>query len=151
MPRPRRIRRIFHHPEINFFKPVGIPLRNLEEVIIPYEEIEALRLKNLEQMDQKKAAKKMKISQPTFNRLLISARKKITDALVNGKAIKIQGGDFKMTPQAKGRGKMGGQYAAGPGGDCICPKCGHKEPKTRGIPCTSKKCLKCKSNMKRDL
>ena len=93
--RPRRLRRVRFQPEATFFKPAGVPLRDLEEIIISIDELEAIRLKNLEELNQNKAAEKMKISQPTFNRLLISARKKITDALENGKAIKLEGGDYE--------------------------------------------------------
>ena len=60
------------------------------------EEFEAVRLKDLEGFDQEKAAKIMGISQPTFHRLIITARKKLADAIVNGKAIKIEGGNFKL-------------------------------------------------------
>ena len=67
----------------------------LEEVILHVDEFEAVRLKDLGGFEQSECAKKMKISQPTFNRLIVSARKKIADAIVNGKAIKIEGGNFK--------------------------------------------------------
>lgn len=90
MPRPRKRRRVRGKPNSSYFKPNGIPLKDLEEVILFSDELEAIRLKNLEELDQKEAAKKMEISQPTFHRLLNSANKKITQALVNGKAIKIE-------------------------------------------------------------
>ena len=67
----------------------------LEEVILQVDEFEAVRLKDLEGLEQEECAKKMNISQPTFHRLVLSARKKISDAIVNGKAIKIEGGNFK--------------------------------------------------------
>ena len=153
MPRPRILRRVFFNPSVTYFKPAGVPLSELEESSIGFDEFEAIRLKDLEELDQKECAKKMKISQPTFNRLLTAARKKITNALVKGKAMKIEGGDFKMvTPRretGQGRGRMGGPQAAGPGGVCICPKCGHEEPQIRGQPCMNKKCPKCNSLMTR--
>lgn len=126
---------------------------NLEESILTFGEVEAIRLKDFLEFEQKECAKKMNISQPTFHRLISSARKKIADAIVNGKAIKIQGGNFKMVqPRGKdsltGRGRMGG-FAAGPGGICKCPKCGYEESQVRGQPCTSKKCPKCKILMER--
>jgi len=71
-------------------------IRGLEESVLTVEEFEAVRLKDLEEMDQEKAAKKMGVSQPTFHRMLVSGRKKIADALVNGKAIRIEGGIFKL-------------------------------------------------------
>jgi len=87
VPRPRRKRRVRFNPDVTYFKPAGVPLRNLEEVHLSLEELEALRLKNL--YDQKEAAEKMDISQPTYHRLLLEARRKVTEALVEGKAIKI--------------------------------------------------------------
>ena len=97
MPRPRRFRRVRFRPGVTYFKPAGIKMAELEEVALTIEEFEAVRLKDLEEMDQTDAAKKMDISQPTFQRLLKSARKKISDAIINGKAIKIEGGNYKFT------------------------------------------------------
>lgn len=96
MPRPRRCRRVRFEPSTTYFKPAGIPIRSLEEVVLTVDEIEAIRLKDGEGMSQEQAAEKMNISQPTFFRLLDSARKKIADAITNGKAIKIEGGDYKL-------------------------------------------------------
>ena len=84
-------------PGITYFKPAGIPLRDLEEVRLSVEEVEALRLKELEGLDQAQGAEKMNISRPTFQRILSSARKKIADALLNGRAIRIEGGTFEVT------------------------------------------------------
>ncbi len=89
MPRPRRFRRIGFHPEVTYFKPAGIRMRELEENVLAFDELEAVRLKDVEGIEQEKAAKKMNISQPTFHRLILSARRKIGDAIVNGKAIRI--------------------------------------------------------------
>ncbi len=89
MPRPRAARRICFSPTATFFKPKGRPLRQLKIVEITMEELEALRLKNQENLTQEEAAQKMKTSQSTFQRILTSAYQKITDALINGKAIKI--------------------------------------------------------------
>ena len=96
MPRPRRFRRVWFRPEVTYFKPVGVPLGALEEAVLTVDEFEAVRLVDLEEMNQEQAAKKMGISQPTLNRLLGSARKKIADALANGKAIRVEGGTYKM-------------------------------------------------------
>ncbi|MEX0918524.1 MAG: DUF134 domain-containing protein [Candidatus Paceibacterota bacterium] len=89
MPRPRLYRQINFRPSARYFKPRGIPLRLLSEVDLSLEEMEALRLKNIEGLDQGAAAEKMKTSQSTFQRILTMAYQKITDALVNGKAIRI--------------------------------------------------------------
>jgi len=96
MPRPRLCRRVKFLPETTYFKPAGVPLRELEEVVLTVDEFEAIRLKDIEGLEQEECAKKMKISQPTFFRLLNSARKKIADAIVNGKAIKIEGGIYNL-------------------------------------------------------
>ena len=93
MVRPRLCRRILAEPDVSYFKPRGIPLRELEEVILLVDEFEAIRLKDLEGLEQEECAKKMNISQPTFHRLVLSARKKIADAIIHGKAIKIEGGN----------------------------------------------------------
>ncbi len=94
MPRPRCRRRIGLNPEITYFKPSGVPMRQLEEVNLTVDEFEAIRLKDLLGMSQKAAAEKMGISQPTFHRLVTDARKNLADGIVNGKAIRIYGGDF---------------------------------------------------------
>jgi predicted DNA-binding protein (UPF0251 family) len=155
--RPRRIRRIFFEPGIDFFKPAGVMMRNLKENILTKDELEAVRFIDYEKIEQSKVAKKMKISQPTLSRLLSSARKKIADSLVNGKAIRIKGGNYKMVrprggrfraPASGGRGRMKG-FAAGPGGVCKCPKCGYEQPQIRGQPCMNKKCPKCGTRMTR--
>ena len=109
MPRPRLYRRVWFQPNITYFKPAGIGMFELEESILAVDEFEAVRLKDFLGLEQEKAAKKMNISQPTFHRLLLTARKKIADAIVNGKAIKIEGGNFKMAQPGMGRGMGLGQ------------------------------------------
>ena len=161
MPRPRLCRRVWFQPGITYFKPAGIRITSLNEVVLTLDEFEAVRLKDFEAMDQEKAAKKMKISQPTFHRLVLSARKKIADALVNGKAIRIEGGNYKMAQQpiqpgmgrGMGRGRgMGagrGMGFGGPAMTCVCTKCGYQMQKQRGIPCLNLKCPKCGAPMVR--
>jgi uncharacterized protein len=96
MPRPRVCRRVGFKPHTTYFKPAGVRMIRLKEVVLTVDEFEAIRLKDLKSLDQEKAAKSMNISQPTFHRLVLSSRKKIADAIVNGKAIKIEGGHFKF-------------------------------------------------------
>lgn len=96
MPRPTKWRRVSFLPEITLFKPAGVPTRLLEEVCLSVEEAEALRLKDLEGLQQEECAARMRISRPTFHRELASARRKVTDALINGKAIRIEGGNYQM-------------------------------------------------------
>ncbi|MGM5482978.1 MAG: DUF134 domain-containing protein [Nanobdellota archaeon] len=103
MVRPRKIRYIRFEPNITYFKPRGIPLKELREVQIGYDELEALRLSNTEKLSQDEAAKKMKIHQSTFQRTLSKAREKITNALINGKAIKIKEGATKISKHKEPR------------------------------------------------
>lgn len=96
MVRPKKCRLVYARPFVTYFKPRGIPLKELESVDLNVEEFEAIRLKDSEGFDQKKVAKEMGISQPSLHRVLCSARKKIAEALVNGKAIKIIGGHYNI-------------------------------------------------------
>ena len=89
-------RKVSSIPLITYFKPAGIRMAELEEVRLLVEEAEAIRLKDLEGLEQEECAQKMNISRSTFSRLLDSARQKIADALLNGKAIRIEGGNFEM-------------------------------------------------------
>ena len=92
MPRPCRCRRIRCRPDTNYFKPRGIPLDALEEVNLTLDELEAIRLADLGELYQEDAAKKMNVSRQTFGNIINSAHKKIADALLNAKALKIEGG-----------------------------------------------------------
>ncbi len=90
MPRPKACKRIRFDPRVYYFKPQGIPLRELKEVFLHAEEVEALRLKNVEGLNQVECAEKMGVSQSTFQRILSSAHKKTSKALIEGKAIRIK-------------------------------------------------------------
>jgi len=96
VPRPPKCRRVAFLPNVTYFKPAGVPLRALEDVQLSVEEAEAIRLKDLEGLEQEDGAERMNVSRPTFQRVLASARQKMADALLNGKAIKIEGGSFEM-------------------------------------------------------
>ena len=89
MPRPRSRRHINFNPNVTYFKPRGIPLRNLSVVSLTIEEVEALRLKNIEGFSQIECAEKMNTSQSTFQRILSSVYNKLSDAIINGKALEI--------------------------------------------------------------
>lgn len=89
MPRHRIRRCLRFRPQTLYFKPQGVPLRHLEEVVLARDELEALKLKDYDNLIQEEAAQKMGISQPTFQRILTSARQKVTSAIVEGKAVKI--------------------------------------------------------------
>ena len=148
MPRPRRKRRVRFQPGVTYFKPAGIGVSELEESVMTFDEFEAVRLKDLEGLDQIEAAKKMGISQPTFHRLILDARKKLADAIVNSKAIRIEGGVVEMVRKGVGRRGKGLGFGR-PAMTCVCTKCGHKEPKTKGMRCIDRKCPKCGSQMMR--
>lgn len=90
MARPKKNRKIYINPQITYFKPRAVPLSQLKQVELELDELEALRLKELEDLGQKECAKKMGISQTTFQRILHRAHRKITDALIKGKAIAIR-------------------------------------------------------------
>ncbi len=109
MPRPKKWRWVGFSPQVTYFKPQGIPLRLLSQVVLTVDELEALRLADLEEMSQEEAAQRMKISRPTFGRIVAQARKKMADALVNGKAIQIRSGEVIMPPFGPpfGRGPHG--------------------------------------------
>jgi predicted DNA-binding protein (UPF0251 family) len=94
MARPTKWRQIEHMPTVENFVPAKQDGEKLEENIIKLEELEAIRLKDLEGLEQEECAKKMQVSRPTFQRILLSAREKIADSLINEKAIRIEGGNF---------------------------------------------------------
>ena len=96
MPRPRHCRRVAQLPQANFYKPRGIPLSVLEHVTLTVDELEAIRLADLQGLYQEQAAEKMNVSRQTLGRILESAHKKIADALVNGKALLIEGGPIEL-------------------------------------------------------
>ena len=83
MARLRRRRHVYNQVNFDYFKPIGVPLRELKEINLNVEELEAIRFKDYEEIEQTEAADKMHISQPTFHRMLKEARKKIADALIN--------------------------------------------------------------------
>jgi uncharacterized protein len=159
MARPRKIKHVNFEPNVTYFKPRAVPLSQLEEVEMTFDELETLRLSNLEKLSQAGAAKKMHIHQSTFQRTLTRAREKITDALVNGKAIKIHGGEYKMPgrngtgPLSQGRGSGFGRrnqnQNVGLNEKCVCLKCGYEQPHVRGQPCNQIKCSKCETLMTR--
>ena len=122
MPRPRNCRRIGCMPQANYYKPRGIPLSALQRINLTYDELEAIRLADLEGLYQEKAAEKMNISRQTFGRIIESAHKKIADALVNGKALSIDGGTIELDNSAEPEGPP--HFRRGRGGRGRCGR-GH--------------------------
>ena len=96
MPRPKKCRRVCHNPSEVFYKPASAPLKELEWVPLSLDELEAVRLRALGGLYQEDAARSMNISRQTFGNILNSAHRKIADCLVNGKAIKIEGGPVAL-------------------------------------------------------
>ncbi len=106
MPRPKCRRHICGMPDKNYFKPRGIPVVDLEEIVLNLDEFEAIRLADHEQLYQEDAAAQMNVSRQTFGRIIESAHKKIADVLINGKALKIEGGTVSLDEtQSCGHGK----------------------------------------------
>ncbi len=96
MPRPPKCRTVNSHPVATIFKPAGIPKVNLEEIVLTLDEFEALRLTDFLGLYQDDAAASMQVSRQTLGNILVEARRKVADCLVNGKALRIEGGNVNM-------------------------------------------------------
>ncbi len=111
MPRPRKCKFIQGQPPVSTFKPAGVPSFHLEVVVLSHEEFEAIRLGDLLGLSQEDGAKEMGISRATFGRLINSAHKVVAQALVEGKALTIEGGSFitydEASPDAPLHGRCG--------------------------------------------
>ena len=129
MSRPFKCRALAASRESNYFKPRGIPLAELQEVILTVDEFEAVRLADLEGLYQEEAAKKMKISRQTFGNIISSAHRKIADAIINGKAVKIEGGVYTRAEKRM----------------FICEECSHDWELGYGTG-RPRECPKCKSS-----
>lgn len=115
MVRPKKDRIVRHNPDVIYFKPRGIPLMRLEEVTLTVDECEAIRLADLEGLSQEDAGKKMGISRATFGRIIQQARKNVADGIINGKAIRIEGGNYRIDIQD------GEFFCKSCGKDCVEP------------------------------
>ncbi len=121
MPRPFKPRRVSAMPRYTYFKPTGVPMPLLEEVVLTIDEVEAIRLKDIEKLEQHECAKRMNVAQSTLQRILVSAREKLTLAIIEGKALRIHGGPYSISS------------------DQVCPRCrrhrrGNKEQKREDCP-----------------
>lgn len=96
MPRSQKCRKISFRPVFLIFKPAGAPARELEEIVLALDEMEAVRLADLEGLYQEEAARRMNVSRQTFANILASGRRKIAQAIVWGKALRIEGGNIEM-------------------------------------------------------
>lgn len=110
MPRPRKLRFVQGRPIVDAFFPNGVPPWGRQEVVLPIEGLEAIRLNDFQGLDQETAARMMNVSRQTFGRILGEARAIIADALVMGKILRIEGGNFDMPPRGRGRHRRGRIY-----------------------------------------
>ncbi len=137
MVRPKKNRVVAFNPEISYFKPRGIPLMNLEEVRLTVDERESIRLSDLLGLSYEEAGKSMGVSRATFGRIIQRARKVVADALINGKAINVEGGNYTLAEEARvfQCTKCEGQWEEphGTGKPEKCPSCSseyfHRIPK----------------------
>lgn len=129
MSRPRKCRWVVREPGVTFFKPQGISLKTLEHAQITVDELEALRLSDYEGLSHEVVAQQMKVSRPTVTRMLAKAHRAVADALVNGKAIRIEGGDYCLE-----------------GLDACCPRCGQRLQPPSLVKAASL-CAKCKNKL----
>ncbi len=133
MSRPRKCRWVVREPGVTFFKPQGIPLKTLEHVQITVDELEALRLSDYEGLSHELVAQQMKVSRPTVTRMLAKAHRIVADALVQGKGIRIEGGDYCLGAN-----------------DFCCPQCGQpwtpRQKAAQEVEATSI-CAKCESKL----
>jgi predicted DNA-binding protein (UPF0251 family) len=116
MGRPKKCRWVETEPGVTFFKPRGIPLRSLQQIVITVDELEAMRLADFLEMTQEEVAQRMQVSRPTVTRMLSRAHRAVAEALVHGKAICIQGGDYRVGQQCQSCG----QWVLGEDGTAGC-------------------------------
>jgi predicted DNA-binding protein (UPF0251 family) len=130
MVRPQKDRRVAFNPVISYFKPRGIPMMQLEEVRLTVDEREAIRLSDLLGMSHEEAGRCMGVSRATFGRIIQKGRRAIADALINGKAINVEGGNYRIVNQAR---------------IFKCKSCNHtwQEEKGAGRP---RRCPQCEQN-----
>jgi predicted DNA-binding protein (UPF0251 family) len=123
MGRPKKCRWVETEPGVTFFKPRGIPLRSLQQIVITVDELEAMRLADFLEMTQEEVAQRMQVSRPTVTRMLSRAHRVVAEALVHGKAICIQGGDYRVGQHCQdcGQWSIQGSGESDLGG-CTCQR-----------------------------
>ncbi|MFW2490421.1 DUF134 domain-containing protein [Clostridium chromiireducens] len=125
MARPTKFRRVEFFPEDDYFVPWGKPKCQIEEMTLKVEELEAMRLKDIEDLNQEECAEKMQVSRQTFQNIIDSARKKVATALTEGKAIRISGGHYTTTHCKFKCAECGTIYEINYDVDrAVCPSCG---------------------------
>ena len=129
MVRPQKSRLVTIDPQINYFKPRGVPMVNLEQVQLTVDELEALRLADFLGLSHEVAGKQMGVSRATFGRIVEQGRRAVADALIHGKAINVEGGNYKRVNPGANRAFS-----------CRECDCRWDEPPRTGRP---KKCPSC--------
>lgn len=131
MGRPHKKRIVSHNPDVSYFKPRGIPMFELSESVLTVDECEALRLADYEGLSHEAAGSEMGVSRATFGRIIERARKTVADALIHGKAIRIEGGSYHFV---EGQRRFVCRHCAhnweedcGTGRPAHCPECGREE------------------------
>lgn len=128
MPRPTKLRIINFMPENRYFVPLGVPKCNLEVVTLKLEELEAMRLKDIEELSQEECAERMQVSRQTFQLIIDEARRKTAVALTNGKAIHIEGGNYTFNICRYRCEACGNAFDEAYEKELhVCPKCGSTE------------------------
>jgi predicted DNA-binding protein (UPF0251 family) len=143
MVRPQKDRMVAFNPEISYFKPRGIPMIDLEEVCLTVDQREAIRLSDLLGMSHEDAGRRMGVSRATFGRIIQKARNTVADALINGKAINVEGGNFRIVKQARRFRCISCNFEwdepFGGGRPKCCPSCKKNELYRIGKKATKKK------------
>jgi len=129
MPRPKKWRKVESEPSHDLFKPAGVPKSKLETINLKIEELEAMRLKDIEALSQAECAEKMAISRQTFQLIIDSARKKVAQALLEGKSIHITGGNYTYNICKYECLECHEIFELNYEGDGSCPKCGSSQVK----------------------
>ncbi|HHY11179.1 MAG TPA: DUF134 domain-containing protein [Firmicutes bacterium] len=126
MPRPTKPRWVEFVPCVTYFKPAGVPMSQLAEVTLGVDEAEAIRLKDYVGLEQEECAIRMNLAQSTFQRILTEARGKVAQALVNGKALRIEGGNYLVSPFAFECHDCSYEWSGNDKtiDEMTCPKCG---------------------------
>lgn len=99
MARPHKQRMVHYHPGVRLYKPQGMPRQYLQTVILTVDQLEALRLADFHGISHEEAAVKIGVSRPTFGRIVEAARRTVAEALLQGKAIFIQGGTYTLASE----------------------------------------------------
>lgn len=96
MSRPYKCRVITREPSVTYFKPRGVPMSSLAEIVLGLDELEAVRLADLGGLHHEDAAERMNVSRPTFGKIIRAAHAKIAQVIINGKALRIEGGKCRL-------------------------------------------------------